>query len=143
MYLDGKIKKRKFTLMEMVVVIMIIAALMAVATPLYFNHLKTARVKAAKLQVEMLDQAITTYRIDMKKLPDSLDDLVKNPGSSTKWKGPYVRGGAIPKDPWDNDYIYKKPGEHGDFDVISYGADGVPGGEDDNADVGNWTMLEN
>ncbi len=131
-------ERKNFTLIEMVVVIVIIAILAGIATPLYFNHVKTARINAAKMQIEIFDQAVTTYRIDMKKMPDSLEDLVKNPSGGKKWKGPYIKGGLIPLDPWDNDYVFKKPGDHGDFDIISYGADGMPGGEDENADIGNW-----
>lgn len=135
-----KRRKKQFTLIEMVVVIVIIAVLAGIATPIYFNHVKTARTNAAKMQVEILDQAVTTYRIDMKKLPDSLEDLVKNSTGSKKWKGPYIKGGVIPLDPWDNEYVFKKPGEHGDFDIFSYGSDGSEGGEDEAADVGNWIV---
>ena len=135
-----KRRKKQFTLIEMVVVIVIIAVLAGIATPIYFNHVKTARTNAAKMQVEILDQAVTTYRIDMKKLPDSLEDLVKNSTGSKKWKAPYIKGGVIPLDPWDNEYVFKKPGEHGDFDIFSYGSDGSEGGEDEAADVGNWIV---
>ena len=71
-----------------------------------------------------------------------VEDLVKNNSGSKRWKGPYLKGGVIPQDPWGNDYIYKKPGDHGEFDIISYGADGQPGGEDEDADIGNWTVVE-
>ncbi|MPM56631.1 Type II secretion system protein G [bioreactor metagenome] len=131
-----------FTMIEMVVVIVIIATLAAVATPLYFNHVKSSRISAAKMQIGIFEQCIFNYRVDLRKLPDSLDDLIKNNSAGKRWKGPYLKGGVIPKDPWSNDYIYKKPGEHGEFDLISYGADGQPGGEDENGDVGNWTVNE-
>ena len=67
---------------------------------------------------------------------------MKNISGSKRWKGPYLKGGVIPQDPWGNDYIYKKPGDHGEFDIISYGADGQPGGEDEDADIGNWTVVD-
>lgn len=131
-----------FTMIEMVVVIVIIATLAAVATPMYFNHVKNSRISAAKLQINMLEQAIFNFRLDVKKLPDSLEELVRNTSSTKKWKGPYLKGGIIPKDPWGNEYVYKKNGTHGEFDIVSHGADGVEGGEDENADVGNWTNPE-
>lgn len=134
--------RKCFTMIEMVVVIVIIATLAAIATPLYFNHVKSSRVSAAKMQIGIFEQCIFNYRVDLKKLPDSLDDLVKNNSSGKRWKGPYLKGGVIPKDPWGNDYLYKKPGEHGEFDLMSHGADRQPGGEDEDADIGNWTVNE-
>lgn len=131
-----------FTLIEMVVVIAIIAILAAVATPMYFNHVKNSRINAAKMQISMFEQCIFNYRLDMRKLPESLTDLNENKNQSKRWKGPYIKGGLVPKDPWGNDYIYKKPGEHGEFDLISYGADGQIGGDSDNEDIGNWTTAE-
>lgn len=115
-----------FTMIEMVVVIVIIATLAAVATPMYFNYVKSSRAGAAKMQIGIFEQCIFDYRVHMKKLPASLEDLVKNNSGSKRWKGPYLKGGVIPQDPWGNDYIYKKPGDHGEFDIISYGADGQP-----------------
>lgn len=140
--MDYRRKYWNFTMIEMVVVIVILATLAAVATPMYFNHVKNSRKSAAKLQIDMFEQAIFNYRLDVKKLPVSLEDLVKNNSNVKKWKGPYLKGGIIPKDPWGNDYIYKKPGTHGEFDLISYGADGTEGGEDENADIGNWNTEE-
>jgi len=131
-----------FTMIDVLVVIVIIATLAAVATPMYFNHVKSSRVSAAKMQIEIFEQCIFDYRVDVRKLPGTLDDLVKNNSVGRKWKGPYLKGGVIPRDPWGNQYIYRKHGEHGEFDLISYGADGQPGGEDDNTDIGNWTDEE-
>ena len=135
-------KAKFFTMIEMVVVIVIIATLAAIATPMYFNHVKESRVSTAKAQISMFEQAIFSFRVDTKKLPEKLEDLVKNTNSTKKWKGPYIKGGVVPRDPWDNEYVFKKPGTHGEFDIISYGADGQPGGEDENADIGNWNAEE-
>ena len=135
-------KMRYFTMLEMVVVIVIMAALAAIATPMYFSHVKNSRISAAKAQIAMFEQAIFSFRLDTKKLLESLEELVQNTRSLKRWKGPYLKGGVIPLDPWDNAYIYKKPGEHGEFDLISYGADGQPGGEDEDADIGNWNSAE-
>ncbi len=135
-------KKQPFTMIEMIVVVVIIATLAGIATPLYFNHVKTSRISTAKMQIAMFEQGVFNYRLEVRKLPETLNDLIKNNHAEKKWKGPYIKGGLIPKDPWGNDYIYKRPGEHGEFDIISYGADGVPGGEDENADIGNWNVEE-
>jgi general secretion pathway protein G len=138
-----KTPKRRFqffTMIEMVVVIVIIALLASIATPLYFRHVKKARIGTAKTQIRLLEQAIFDFRLDMGKLPDgnnSLKDLAENTSGDEKWDGPYLKQG-LPKDPWGNDYVYKKPGEHGEFDLISYGADGQPGGSGEDADIGNW-----
>ena len=133
---------RYFTMIEMVVVIVIIATLTAIATPLYFNHVKTSRINAARMQIAMFEQCIFNYRLDVRKLPEALEDLIRDNHSSKRWKGPYVKGGIIPRDPWDNEYIYNKPGDHGEFDIISLGADGQIGGENEDADIGNWAVEE-
>ena len=138
-------RKKWFTMIEMVVVIVIIATLAAGATPLYFEYVKKSQVSAAKLQIGLIEQAIFNFRLDTGKLPDQsrgLENLITNLGNHKKWKGPYLKGGAIPPDPWGNEYVYKKPGDHGEFDLISYGADGQPGGSGEDADIGNWTEKE-
>jgi len=131
---------KNFTLIEMVVVIVIIALLASIVTPMYFRHVRKAKISTAKAQIQMLEQAIFDYRLDISKLPEgggNLQELLKNVSGNEKWDGPYLKA-AIPKDPWGNDYIYTCPGEHGEFDIISYGADGQPGGTGDNTDIGNW-----
>ena len=90
---------RSFTMIEMVVVIVIIATLAAVATPMYFNYVKSSRISAAKMQIGIFEQCIFDYRVHMRKLPSSLEVLVKNSSGSKRWKGPYLKGGVIPKDP--------------------------------------------
>jgi len=132
--------RRNFTLMEMVVVIAIIAMLATVVTPLYFRHVKKARTSTAQTQIKMIEQAIFDFRLDNGKLPTSLDDLMSNRGGYKKWEGPYLKQ-AIPKDPWGNEYVYTCPGQHGDFDLISYGSDGQAGGSGENQDVCNWAAV--
>jgi general secretion pathway protein G len=135
------LKRRTFTLIEVVVVIVILVTLASIATPLYLNYVKKANVGAAKTQLKLLEEAITGYKLDMGSYPegeDGLQALVTNPSDSEKWDGPYIKP-AVPKDPWGNDYIYKCPGEENrPFEIISYGADGEPGGEDENADISSW-----
>ena len=135
-----KRKNRKaiawFTLMEMAVVVAIIALTATIVTPVYFNHVKKARVSTARTQIALLEQAIMDFRLDVGSLPPSLDALSKNPGDE-KWNGPYLKR-AVPKDPWGGNYIYTVPGTHGEFDLISYGADKQQGGTGESADISNW-----
>ena len=137
---NKKIRRSSFTLIEIVVVIVILVTLASVATPLYLNYVKRANIGAAKTQMKLLEDALTGYRLDMGSYPDSnagLQALVENLDNNEKWNGPYIKP-AIPKDPWGNSYVYASPGEHGDYDLTCYGADGQPGGEGDNADINNW-----
>ena len=122
-----------FTLMEMVVVITIIALLAGVGVPMYFSHLEKANKNTAKMQVKLLEQAVFDYKLDTKKLPTKLDDLIATPGGE-KWNGPYLKGKKIPMDPWGNPYVYNLKGD-GEFEIISYGADGQPGGTGKNEDL--------
>ena len=134
------IRRQRFTLIEVVVAIVIVVTLASVAAPLYLNYIKKANVGAAKTQIKLLEDALTGYRLDVGSYPDGedgLEALVENLQDEEKWNGPYIRP-RVPKDPWGNDYIYVCPGENGDFDLSSYGADGQPGGEDENADINNW-----
>ncbi len=129
-------KKRYFTLIEILVVIGIIGLLTAIGTTAMVSHMKSARIKTAQAQIAQFSTSITSFEMDMKRLPDAnvgLGELIENTLGSDKWKGPYLEVEEVPKDPWDNDYIYQV--ENGRFLIISYGADGQPGGEGDNADI--------
>ena len=139
--MEKKMRKSGFTLIEVVVVIIILVTLASIATPLYLNYVKKANVGAARTQIRLLDDALTGYRLDIGSYPDSdigLQALVENPDDNEQWNGPYLQPPVVPKDPWGNDYVYTSPGEHGDFDLTSYGADGEPGGEGENADINSW-----
>ena len=128
-----------FTLIEMMVVLAIIAGLAALVGPAIFKQLKKADATTAKAQAVQLANAVKNYYMDMHQYPRRLDDLVQNPGGD-KWDGPYIEDGALPKDPWGEPYHYDCPGTHNPkgVDVYSYGADKAPGGEGENADIGNW-----
>ena len=133
-------RKSGCTLIEVGGVILILVTLASIATPLYLNYVKKANVGAAKTQIRLLDDALTGYRLDVGTYPDStvgLRALVENVDQNAKWNGPYIQP-AVPKDPWGNDYIYLFPGEHREYDLMSYGADGQPGGSGENADITNW-----
>lgn len=135
--------RKKFTLMEMVIVITIIALLAAVVGPMYMNHLKKARVSTAKSQISMLEQTVLDYQLDMGNPPtesEGLEVLIRNVNNSKKWRGKYLRATVIPLDPWGNPYVYRCPGEENDFAIISLGADGKEGGEGDNADISSENL---
>ncbi|MDD2478973.1 MAG: type II secretion system major pseudopilin GspG [Victivallaceae bacterium] len=135
-----KLKVVRFTLIEIVVVIVILVMLASIATPLYMRHISSARISTAATQIKLLEQSLMDFKLDMGKYPDTADGLrvlVENINQEEKWKGPYIKPN-VPKDPWGNEYNYVCPGEHGEFDLSSYGADGQPDGEGEDADITNW-----
>jgi general secretion pathway protein G len=131
-----------FTLIEMLVVISIIALIMALVGPRVLNFLGESKVKAAKIQIQSLASALDLYALDAGRHPSSsegLEALMRRPGSVTNWGGPYLKGDAVPKDPWGHQYVYRSPGQHGSYDILSYGADGQEGGTGAAADITSWT----
>ena len=124
-----------FTLIEMLIVIIILGLLASLVAPKLFTKVDKARIQTAKAQIELLSAAIDTYRLDMGKFPSSLEELRRS--DDPKWEGPYLPK-EVPPDPWNNPYVYKYPGEHGSYDIISYGADGKPGGEGNDKDIVSW-----
>ncbi len=131
------LRRSGFTLIEVVVVIVILVMLASIATPLYFRHVRNAKISTAKTQIKLLEQSLMDLKLDTGSYPQSLDALTENVEQLEKWDGPYIKPN-VPKDPWGNEYVYVFPGEHGDFDLSSYGGDGQPGGEGENADINNW-----
>jgi general secretion pathway protein G len=129
-----------FTLLELLVVMVIIGLLAGYVGPKYFSQVGKSEVKAAMAQIDALEKALDTYRLDTGHYPGTelgLNALMTQPASEPKWQGPYLKK-AIPPDPWGKPYIYKQPGEHGEFDLFSYGKDGQPGGSGDAVDITNW-----
>ena len=132
---------RGFTLLEMLVVLLIIGLLVGLVGPRLFGRVETSKVQAAEAQVKMLRQAVETYRLDVGTLPaanEGLEALAKAPNDTVKprWKGPYLDD-AVPTDPWGNKYQYAVPGAEGrPYALYSFGADGKPGGEGVDADIG-------
>lgn len=129
-----------FTLLELLVVVAIIGLLAGYVGPKYFGQIGKAEVKAARAQIDALDKALDAYRLDLGRYPTTeqgLNALVVQPGGNARWAGPYLKKG-VPVDPWGKPYVYKSPGEHGDFDLSSNGRDGAPGGSGEDADVTNW-----
>ena len=136
---------RGFTLIEIMVVVIIIGLLAAVIVPTVIGKVDEARVVKAKQDIQSLETALTMYRLDNSKYPTSeqgLNALVTQPTDPTikHWKpGGYLQ--RVSKDPWGNDYQYVNPGTHGkEYDLFTYGADGAPGGEGIDADIGNWNI---
>lgn len=133
-------RRNGFTLVELLVVLVILGLLSALVVPRFVRQEEKAKVKAAKAQIELLGTALDTFRLDAGRYPTSqegLEALRRQPGGVPKWDGPYLKK-EVPLDPWGKPYIYKSPGDHGSYDLFSYGADGVPGGEGDNRDVTSW-----
>lgn len=128
-----------FTLLELLVVVAIIGLLVGYVAPRYFGQIGRSEINAAKAQIDALEKALDQYRLDTGRYPSTelgLNALVQRPANEPKWNGPYLKK-AVPLDPWGRPYVYKSPGEGGDFDIASYGKDGQPGGSGENADLTN------
>ena len=142
-----KIDCRGFTLIELMVVIVILGILAGLIIPRIMGRPEEAKQLKAKMQIESLETALKLYKLDNGMYPDTeqgLQALVEQPETGTipkKWrKNGYLEKGRLPKDPWGNEFIYLSPGAHGEYDIISYGADGVPDGEDKNKDINSWEI---
>ena len=122
-----------FTLIEILVVMAIIAMLAVMVAPNLFNQQAGAMRDVARTEISTLEAALDIYRLDVGEYPDSLDGLMEDDTDRASWNGPYLRRG-VPTDPWDNEYVYEGNGR--EFTLISYGADGMSGGEEDDADIG-------
>jgi general secretion pathway protein G len=139
----GQSLRRKgsgFTLLELLVVMVIIGLLAGYVGPKYFSQVGKSQVKAARTQIDSLEKSLDQYRLDTGHYPameQGLAALQVRPPSEAKWDGPYLKK-DVPADPWGNAYIYKMPGEHGEYDLVSLGKDGQPGGTGDAADLTNW-----
>jgi general secretion pathway protein G len=131
---------RGFTLLELLVVMVIIGLLAGYVGPKYFSQIGKSEIKAARAQIDALGKAIDQFRLDIGRYPtteEGLAVLIAKPINLPKWEGPYLTK-SVPVDPWGNPYVYKSPGSHGDYDLLSYGKDGRPGGDAENADITNW-----
>lgn len=129
-----------FTLLELLVVMVIIGLLAGYVGPKYFSQIGKSEIKVARAQIDGFEKALDQYRLDTGHYPGSADGLAalfSKPSSDAKWDGPYLKK-AVPPDPWGNAYQYRQPGEHGEYDLYSYGKDGQTGGTGENADVTNW-----
>ena len=131
LYRQQKIRIRGFTLLELLVVMVIIGLLAAYVGPKYFSQVGKSEIKMAQAQIDALEKALHQYRLDVGNYPateQGLAALVTRPGNEARWQGPYLSK-LPPADPWGRPYAYKYPGERSEFDLLSYGKDGQPGGE--------------
>jgi general secretion pathway protein G len=129
-----------FTLVELIVVVIIIGLLAGLVLPQFIRQEEKAKLKATQAQIELLGTALDTFRLDVGRYPsteEGMQALRQKPGTLDRWDGPYLKK-DLPLDPWGKPYMYKSPGDHGPYDIVSYGADGAPGGEGDNRDLTSW-----
>jgi general secretion pathway protein G len=130
-------KRRGFTLLELLVVIVIIGLLAGYVAPRYFAQVGKSEVQVAKAQIDSLEKALDQFRLDNRRYPSSeegLGALVARPGQLPGWGGPYLKK-EVPNDPWGRPYLYRNPGEKQEFEVLSYGRDGKAGGNGEDADI--------
>lgn len=136
--------ERGFTLIELIVVVIIIGLLAALVVPKFFGKVEQSRLKAAQAQIELFGVALDQFRLDTGRYPTSsegLGILRSKAGGVENWSGPYLKK-DIPNDPWGHPYVYTSPGEHDDYDIVSYGADGTTGGEGEKQDIVSWRGLQ-
>ena len=138
--MNGNKTERGITLIELLVVMVIIAMFATIVGQRLFRNVEKARQTTAKAQIGEFESVLDAFRLDVGRYPtaeEGLQSLRARPGSLERWDGPYLRK-DVPLDPWQRPYIYRFPGQHGDYDLYSLGADGQDGGEGENADVTNW-----
>ena len=133
--------ERGYTLIEILVVLTIIGLLMALVGPRVLNYLTESKVKTARIQIQSFASALDLFYLDAGRYPTSAEGLgvlVRPTTGITVWNGPYLKGGIVPTDPWGKPYVYRSPGEHGAYDVVSFGSDGQEGGTGTAADITSW-----
>jgi general secretion pathway protein G len=129
-----------FTLIELLIVVIILGVLAGLVGPRLFGRVGQSRQAAARVQIELLGAALDQFKLDVGRYPSSqegLQALQQSPGNAPGWEGPYLKK-DVPRDPWGNPYQYRSPGEHGEYDLVSLGAGGTPGGDGEAADVTSW-----
>jgi len=121
-----------FTLIEILIVVIIIGLIASLIAPNLIGRFERSKEEIAKTQVEMLSSSVLAFKVDVGRYPETLEELIKS--SDAKWRGPYLSKQMIPRDPWDQEYQYKAPGEHGPFDLYSLGTNGKL----DEQSIKNW-----
>lgn len=135
-------KQRGFSLIELMIVLVILGLIAGIVGPQAMKYLGKGKSQSAKVQIENISAALDMYRLEVGSYPttaDGLKALVSQPSGARGWNGPYLKKGDVPKDPWNNDYQYKRPGSGGQpYDLSSFGADGSAGGDGEDADISLW-----
>ncbi|GAB6060715.1 type II secretion system major pseudopilin GspG [Desulfonatronum parangueonense] len=134
------VRVKGFTLIELLIVMIILGLLASLVGPRLFQHVGKSRQNTARAQIELLGTALDAYRLDVGRYPTTeqgLGALRQQPSGVERWHGPYLPR-DVPLDPWGNAYIYKSPGDHGPYDLLSLGADGRPGGVGEDSDIRSW-----
>ena len=129
--------QRGFTLVELLLVLVILALIAGLVLPGIIGKAESAKVRAASSQISRISMSVEAFYLDTGSTPGSLSDLVNEPSGVNGWTAPYIKN-SILTDPWGREYQFRSPGQHGDFDIYSYGADGQQGGEGKNADITSW-----
>jgi general secretion pathway protein G len=138
---DRRHRQEGYTLVELLVVLAILGLLVAIAAPRLIKYLGSAKADTAKIQVEKLGGVLDLYHLEVGRYPtdqEGLAALVDRPPQAAVWNGPYLKNRESLTDPWGRPYLYRSPGQHGDYDLYSLGADGKEGGEGENRDVTSW-----
>ena len=130
-------RQQGFTLVELLLVLVILALIAGLVLPGIIGKAESAKSKAASSQISRISMSVESFYLDTGNTPSSLDELVNQPASVNGWNGPYIKNSLL-KDPWGRPYQYRVPGNHGDFDIQSFGADGQQGGEGKNSDITSW-----
>ncbi len=136
-------REKGFSLIELLIVMVIIGMLAGLVGPKMFGKVGKSKQKSAKAQISLFETALDMYRLDVGKYPTSdvgLEGLRVKPDDANKWDGPYLPK-DVPPDPWGTAYNYESPSEHGDYEIVSYGADGADGGEEEDMDIVSWTGI--
>ena len=136
-YTGYKNGQRGFTLVELLLVLVILALIAGLVLPGIIGKAESAKAKAASSQISRISMSVESFYLDTGSTPSDLDELVNQPAGIKGWNGPYIKNSLL-KDPWGQPYQYQVPGEHGDFDIQSFGADRQRGGEKNNADINSW-----
>jgi general secretion pathway protein G len=134
---NKRYRQSGFTLVELLLVLVILALIAGLVLPGIIGKAESAKAKAAASQISRISMSVESYYLDTGNTPSSLEELVNQPSGTSGWNGPYIKNSLL-KDPWGRPYTFTAPGEHGDFDIESLGADGQRGGEGKNADITSW-----
>ena len=139
-----KLGQQGFTLVEMLVVITIIGLIMGLIGPRVLNYLSESKVKAARIQLQSFGSALDLFYLDAGRFPstaEGLSALVQRTPGLAAWNGPYLKGGTVPNDPWNHPYVYRSPGDHNPYEIVSYGSDGQEGGTGIAADISTENLA--